>query len=93
MCSVVWVGEGGFIGGWREGGGFAGGYASNMGRGLVGGRSCVDGDVAEGYSHFMEVLGGTGSRGFRLEVLSRGMRGDALTCRGHPYMFLNYTVS
>ena len=27
--------------------------------------------------------------GYRFEGLLRGMKGDALTCRGHPYMFIS----
>ena len=44
--------------------------------------------VAEGYAPYM-VVGWLelGSRGYRFDELSRCKRGDALTCRGHPYMF------
>ena len=40
--------------------------------------------VAEGYA---PCLGVGYCRKVVFEGLSRGVRGDALACRGHPYMF------
>ena len=59
--------------------------------------------VAKGYAPYMGVGGGEGHRGVcsvsggslghRFEGLPRGVRGDALACRGHPYMFLIFAKS
>ena len=47
--------------------------------------------VAEGYA---PCLGVGYCRKVVFEGLSRGVRGDALACRGHPYMFTrNYAPS
>ena len=43
--------------------------------------------VAEGYA---PCLGVGYCRKVVFEGLSRGVRGDALACRGHPYMFICY---
>jgi hypothetical protein len=64
--------------------------------GMLGG-SVLGGEgrrVAEGYAPYLGVgycrEGGLlGEKGF--EGLPRGVRGDALACRGHPYMFFNTT--
>jgi hypothetical protein len=55
-----------------------------------GGRRRARGEVAEGYAPYLGVgycrEGGLlGEKGF--EGLPRGLWGDALACRGHPYMF------
>ena len=42
--------------------------------------------VAEGYA---PCLGVGYCRKVVFEELSRGVRGEALACRGHPYMFLS----
>ena len=45
--------------------------------------------VAEGYA---PCLGVGYCRKVVFEGLSRGVRGDALACRGHPYMFFGVTL-
>ena len=57
----------------RRGGGVGSGRDGRDGRG-----------VAEGYASCLWV---GYCRKVVFEGLSRGMRGDALACRGHPYMF------
>jgi hypothetical protein len=78
-----------FLGiGWGWGGvgvGLGGGVGAGVG---VGGR--VGGEVAEGYAPYLGV--GYCREGDLLgekcfEGLPRGVREDALACRGHPYMF------
>jgi hypothetical protein len=51
--------------------------------------------VAEGYAPYLGVGycregGSLGEKCF--EGLPRGVRGDVLACRGHPYMFLDFLV-
>ena len=58
------------------------------GGGLGGGWGCER--VAEGYA---PCLGVGYCRKVVFEGLSRGVRGDALACRGHPYMFFILTVA
>ena len=61
--------------------------------------------VAEGYAPYMgfgwwECAGGgvwdrgeVGMRRESFEGLFRGVRGDTLTCRGHPYLFFTYILN
>ena len=58
-----------------------GGMGGGVGRGRDGR------GVAEGYA---PCLGVGYCRKVVFEGLSRGVRGDALACRGHPYMFYFY---
>ena len=60
------------------------GYAPYMGEGGGVGRGRDGRGVAEGYA---PCLGVGYCRKVVFEGLSRGVRGDALACRGHPYMF------
>ena len=49
--------------------------------------------VAEGYRLFMGISWcETVLKGDRLKLLSRGVRGDALTCGGYPFCFLLIVV-
>ena len=82
----VWEGVG--RGGGGEGWGcdrVAEGYAPYMGEGGGVGRGRDGRGVAEGYA---PCLGVGYCRKVVFEGLSRGVRGDALACRGHPYMFI-----
>ena len=77
--------------GWGVGVGLGGGFGGwGLGLGVGGGVGGGGGEVAEGYAPYLGVgycrEGGLlGEKCF--EGLPRGVRGDALACRGHPYMF------
>ena len=97
-------GEGGGWGGRGWGGGWGGEEGGEGGGGVIGsqkgmhptwGEGCGVGRgrdgrvVAEGYA---PCLGVGYCRKVVFEGLSRGVRGDALACRGHPYMFYNKKI-